>query len=359
MRRGFLFNLEFMKRKSIVILVVTLVVVTISFAGWKLYGPAVSTPEGEFLYIKTGATLDDVENELLDKGFIDGSKWYGFAVKILRYKNVKPGRYKVTKGMSLIKLVRMLRAGDQQKVNLVITKLRLPESLAAKVAASFECDSATFMAYISNNDTLQKFGLNTNTVMAAVMPYTYSLNWNSSADKIFREIEAAYRKFWNAERKAKADSIHLTPLQVSALASIVEEETRVREDKYKIASTYLNRIRTSMKLQADPTVKFAMKDFTIKRVLGIHLKTDSPYNTYMYAGIPPGPICTPSVESLDAVLDAPKTEYLYFVASSKFDGSSVFTTNYSDHLKYAKEYQRELTRRMDSVKKAKAATPQP
>ena len=186
------------------------------------------------------------------------------------------------------------------------------------------------------------------------MPYTYEFNWTSTPGKILDQFYTAYKKFWTDERKIKADSLHLTPLQVSTLASIVEEETNKKDDKYNIASTYLNRVKAGMRLQADPTVKFALKNFALKRVTGVHLKTDSPYNTYIYAGIPPGPICTPSIETLEAVLNAPKTEYLYFVASSKFDGSSVFTTNLTDHMKYARLYQDELTRRMDSTKKANA-----
>jgi UPF0755 protein len=138
------------------------------------------------------------------------------------------------------------------------------------------------------------------------------------------------------------------------MASIVEEETNKKEDKYKIASVYLNRIRLGMPLQADPTVKFATKDFGLKRILRTHLQIVSPYNTYLNKGLPPGPICTPSPETIDAVLNAPKTNYIYFVASSRFDGSSEFTTNYTDHLKVAREYQQELTRRMDSSKKANA-----
>ena len=189
--------------------------------------------------------------------------------------------------------------------------------------------------------------------MAVVMPYTYSEVWNSTPESIFEDFNTAYKKFWTNERKVKADSLKLTPLEVSTIASIVEEETNKKADKYNIASTYLNRIKIGMKLQADPTVKFAMKNFALKRLTGVHLKTDSRFNTYMYAGIPPGPICTPSIESIDAVLDAPKTDYLYFVASHKFDGTSIFTSNYNDHLKYARMYQQELTRRMDSTKKAK------
>jgi len=188
--------------------------------------------------------------------------------------------------------------------------------------------------------------------MAIIMPFTYSSKWNSTPEKIFQQFNTAYISFWTKERKTKADSIHLTPVDVIILASIVEEETNNKDDKFNIASTYLNRLKKGMPLQADPTIKFALKDFSLKRILTAHLSFNSPYNTYVHTGLPPGPICTPAPETIDAVLNAPKTDYLYFVASSKFDGSSVFTTNFNDHLKYARLYQDELTRRMDSVKKA-------
>jgi UPF0755 protein len=322
------------------------------FAGWQLLGPAVSTSGGEFFYIKTGSTYADVKNELTGKKYIGNGTWFDLASRLLGYKNIKPGRYKVTKGMNLFKLVRMLRSGNQAQVSLVITKFRTRQDFARKAGELFEFDSLAMISFLGNNDTLKKYGLDTNTVIAALMPYTYKLNWNSSPARVFQNIYAAFESFWTPERKIKADSLHLSPLQVSTLASIVEEETNKKADKYNIASTYLNRVRTGMKLQADPTVKFALKNFTLKRVQGVHLAFDSPYNTYMYAGIPPGPICTASVESLEAVLNAPKTDYLYFVASNKFDGTTIFTSNYDDHMKYARLYQQELTRRMDSAKKA-------
>ena len=338
-------------KKKIIAATFLVLIITGGFIGWKLFGPATATTSGEFFYVRTGSTYAEVQEELINKKYIGSGTWFDLASKLLHYKIIKPGRYKITKGMSLFKLVRMLRSGNQTQVNFVITKLRTKEDFARKAGGIFEFDSLQMINYLNNTDSLKKFGLDTNTVTAAMMPYTYNLNWNSSPGKVFQKIYGAFETFWTKERKIKADSIHLSPLQVSALASIVEEETNKKEDKYNIASTYLNRIRTGMKLQADPTVKFALKNFALKRVLGVHLKTDSPFNTYLYAGIPPGPICTPSVESIEAVLDAPKTEYLYFVASSKFDGTSVFTTNYEDHLRYARLYQTELTRRMDSVKK--------
>lgn len=340
-------------KKKIFFGIVVLILIAGAFIAYKFLGPATATPSGEFFYVKTGSTYADVKNELVEKKIITSTTWFDYAKKILRFNTIKPGRYKITKGMSLFKLVRMLRSGDQSKLNLVITKIRTREDLAKKIGNLFEFDSLQMINLLNNNEKLKEYGLDTNTVMAVVMPYTYSEIWNSTPESVFEDFHTAYKKFWNNERKVKADSLKLTPLEVSTIASIVEEETNKKADKYNVASTYLNRVRIGMKLQADPTVKFAMKNFALKRVTGVHLKTDSPFNTYMYAGIPPGPICTPSIESIDAVLDAPKTEYLYFVASHKFDGTSIFTSNYNDHLKYARMYQQELTRRMDSTKKAK------
>ena len=338
-------------KKKIIVSIILLFLIAGGFAGWKLFGPATSTSGGEFFYIKTGSTYSDVKEELVSKKYINSSNWFDLASKFLRYKKIRPGRYKITKGMSLVKLVRMLRAGNQSQVNFVITKIRTKEDFARKAGKQFEPDSLQIINFLNNMDSLSDYGLDTNTVTAVMMPLTYTLDWNSSPEKIFQSCFSAYKRFWTKERLVKADSLHLTRMEVITLASIVEEETLKKTDKPLMASVYLNRIRVGMPLQADPTIKFAMKDFALKRILSTHLKTVSPYNTYLNRGIPPGPICTPSIETIDAVLDAPRTDYLYFVASSKFDGSSVFTTNLTDHSKYAREYQQELTRRMDSAKK--------
>ncbi|MBC7875161.1 MAG: endolytic transglycosylase MltG [Ferruginibacter sp.] len=345
-----------MKKKLIIGIILVLLGIG-GFISYKLFSPALANKQGTWFYITTGEDLAGVKNKLVEQHHLRGSG-FDWACKILKFKKIKPGRYKLKDGMSAYQLVKMLRSGNQVEVKMVINKERTKEIFAGKFGKGkkydVEFDSLQMISFLNNNDSLKKFGVDTNTVMALVMPYTYTMKWNTSPDKIVQQFSTAYQKFWTAGRKAKADSIRLTPLQVVSLASIVEEETNKKADKYNIASTYLNRVRTGMKLQADPTVKFAMKNFALKRVLGVHLKTDSPYNTYMYAGIPPGPICTPSVESIDAVLDAPASGYLYFVASSNFDGTTVFTTDYSDHLKYARLYQEELTRRMDSSKKAKS-----
>ncbi len=343
-------------KKKILLLAGATIVSIAGFWGYKLFKPAVSNKPEAFFYIKTGDDLTTVKESLIAGNFIKGAD-FEMACKLLKYKTPKPGRYKLKNGISLFTLVKSLRSGIQAEVKVVINKERTKELFAGKFGKGkkfdVEFDSLQMINFLNNNDSLKKFSVDSNNVLSLVMPYTYNLKWTTTPAKILQQFYTAYQKFWTNERKIKADSLHLSPLKVISLAAIVEEETNNKADKYKIASTYLNRVRTGMKLQADPTVKYAMKNFALKRVLGVHLKTDSPYNTYMYAGIPPGPICTPAPETIDAVLNAPKTDYLFFVASHKFDGTSVFTSNLTDHNKYAKLYQQELTRRMDSSSKAK------
>lgn len=337
-------------KKKILLGSILLLVLIIIYSGWKFFGPTVNVPQKKFFFIHTGDQFDDVKTSLGNQDIISGEKWFEWASKIVGYKNIKPGRYEIKKGMSLFSLVRMLKNGQQSPVNFVITKIRTKEILASKVAAAFECDSLQVISFLNNPDSLKQYDLDSNTVMAAVMPFTYSIKWNTTFGKIFQRFYSSYKTFWTDERKQQAESIHLSPLQVSILASIIEEETNKKDDKPNIASVYLNRIETGMPLQADPTIKFAMKDFGLKRIYNNYLKIESPYNTYINKGLPPGPICTPSVETIEAVLEAPKTNYLYFVASSNFDGSSVFTSDYKEHLKFAKAYQDALNK-LDSINK--------
>lgn len=315
------------------------------FVTWKLFSSSVRVPEEKYFYISTGESYDSVKADLHDLKIIRDPTWFHLAAKIVGYKKIKPGRYEIKKGMSLLDLVRLLNNAQQTPVNFVITKIRTKETLASKIAHAFECDSLQVIQFLNSPDSLKPYDLDTNTVLAAAMPYTYTIKWNTTPRKIFDEFYRSYKIFWTHERKQMADSIHLTPLQVSVLASIIDEETNAKSDRPNIASVYLNRIRIGMPLQADPTIKFAMKDFALRRILNTHLQTVSPYNTYLNTGLPPGPICTPQVETIKAVLNAPKTDYLYFVANSTFDGTHIFTTNLRDHLKYARLYQKELNKR--------------
>ena len=232
-----------------------------------------------------------------------------------------------------------ITAGRQSPVRLVINKLRTKEDLAKKIGQQFEADSLETIQFLSSNDSLRGYGVDSHSVMTLVIPNTYLLNWNSSFKKIFIRLKDEQEKFWNKERTQKAADINLTPQQVYTMASIVEEETNKLKDKGLIASVYMNRISKGMKLEADPTVKYAMRDFGLKRILYGHLAYPSPYNTYQNKGLPPGPICTPSAETIDAVLDAPTTDYIFFVAKPDFNGYSNFAATYAEHLKFAKEYQ--------------------
>jgi UPF0755 protein len=339
-------------KKKIILSLITVLILVAGFFTWKFFGAAVSVKTENFLYIKTGSSFADVQNELTKNNFLKGPAWFGMASKIIGYKNVKPGRYQLEKGMSLISLVRKLRNGQQTPVNFVITKLRTKENLANRIGALFECDSLQAISFLNNNDSLIVYGLDSNTVMAAAMPFTYTIKWNTTPGKVFQQFYTAYKTFWTSGRKQKADSLGLTPVQVSIIASIMEEETNAKTDKPNIASVYINRITKGWPLQADPTLKFALKNFGLKRILNIHKETISPYNTYRNKGLPPGPICTPSLETIDAVLDSPKTDYLYFVANSDFSGTHIFTANYSDHMKYARLYQKQLNK-IDSLRKVK------
>lgn len=332
-------------KKKIILGIIAALTLILAFAAWKFMGPTVNAPEKKFFFIRTGETYDNVKANLHDQKIISGQTWFNWAAKIVGYKNIKPGRYEIKNGMSLLSLVRMLRNGRQTPVNFVITKLRTKESLASKVGNAFECDSTQMIHFLNSPDSLKEYGLDTNTVMAAAMPFTYTIKWNTTPSAIFQQFNIAYKTFWTEERKQKADSLKLTPLQVSTLASIIDEETNALSDKPNVASVYLNRMAKGMPLQADPTVKFALKNFALKRVLNVHLQTLSPYNTYQNKGLPPGPICTPAIETIDAVLNSPKTDYLYFVANSAFDGTHIFTSNYTEHMKYARLYQQELNKR--------------
>jgi UPF0755 protein len=268
------------------------------------------------------------------------------------FKTVKAGKYEIKKGMSLFELVRVLKNGRQTPVKLVITKYRLKEDFAKKLGQQFEFDSLAAMQFLTNNDSLKTFGLDSNTVMAAVMPDTYSFYWNSDPKKVYQKLFEHWQKYWTDERKKKANAIQLDPVRVSILASIVDEEVNLKSEKEKISSVYLNRLHKNMNMQACPTIKYAMRDFALTRIYNKYLTIPSPYNTYINSGLPPGPICTPQPETIDIVLNAPQTDYLYFVANSDFSGTHIFSTNGEDHLKFAKIYADAEDRREDSLIKA-------
>lgn len=327
-----------------IIVLIVLAVVIIAIAGRFFFSNTPFSEKSKFLYIHTGhVSKNDVMKTIRKENLVSNPGSFDMiATQMDVWQSLHAGRYEVEKGTSLFELARMLRNGRQSPVNLVITKIRTKENFASLIGKKFETDSAEVMAFLNNKDILKKYQLDSNTVMTTVFPNTYTYLWTTSTPGIFKKLIAEYKKVWNDERKKKADSLGLTPTSAYILASIIEEETNNDNEKGLIASVYLNRMAKNMNLGADPTVKFALRNFALKRIYEKHLTVESPYNTYRVKGLPPGPICTPSINTLDQVLNAPKTDYLFFVAKKDFTEGHVFTSNYQEHLKYAREYQQAL-----------------
>ena len=336
------------KKRSRLGLYIAIIVIAVGgLALYKVFGPNTGKfTQGEYLYIHTGADYAQVKTALEEGGFISDMMSFDFLAKRAHLPaHIHAGKYKISSLMSNYSIIRLLHSGRQTPVKLVINKLRTKKEFITLLATNLEADSSTLQQMLQDKSYLSSFGLDTNTVMSGVMPDTYDFFWNTSADKAFRKIYKNYARFWDADRKAQADKQGLTPTKVIIIASIVDEETNISDDKANIASVYMNRLKKGMKLQADPTVKFAVGDFSIRRVAGPMLDNTSPYNTYLYEGLPPGPICTPSVNSIEAVLQSPKTTYLYFCAKEDFSGRSVFASTYDEQLKNAHAYQKALDAR--------------
>jgi UPF0755 protein len=258
-------------------------------------------------------------------------------------ENIKPGRFKLKKGMTNLEAIRFLRSGTQEAVKITFNNVRLPSELSEKITRNLAITKTEFEAQLLQFAMNNPYGFNKDNVISMFIPNTYEVYQNISPEGLIERMHDEYEKFWTAERQEKAKAIGLTPYEVSVLASIVQAES-VREDEAPlIASLYLNRLKKGMPLQADPTLVFAVGDFTLKRILNEHKEIDSPYNTYRNAGLPPGPINMPEIKSLDAVLNHSQTDYFYMCAKEDFSGRHNFTNSYQEHMRNAAKYQRALT----------------
>ncbi len=334
--------------KKLLLLLFLLIILIAAITGFLILGPATSFGSDHYeLYIRTGMNFNELDSVIKEDKVLSYPSVFNWLAKRVSYPSaIKAGKFEIHRGASLLNILKMLRNGRQVPVNLIITKLRTREDLASMIGRKFECDSSAFMRFINNRDTLSVYGVDTNTLMTIVFPDTYTYYWNTTPSRIIRKIDAAAHAFWTPEHLRQAEAHHLNRITAYILASIVEEETTRKEDKPKIASVYLNRIASGMRLSADPTVKFALRRFDLKRVYEKYLQFESPYNTYRVTGLPPGPICTPSMESIEAVLNAPETRYYYFVAKPDFSGYSNFSETFSEHMKNARAYQKALDEQM-------------
>ncbi len=313
----------------------------------KVFNDNVANHQAEYeLLIPTGSSYDDVMTLLDNSGAIidmDDLKWV--AGRMNYTNNVKAGRYFIKDHWNSRKVIELLRSGKQEPLNVVLNKFRTIEQVAGFVSSKIEADSANIHDLLTDSSYLAVYGLNKETAISLILPNTYEFFWNTSAVSFMERMDKEYERFWTDARKAKAKRQGVTPAEAIVVASIVEEESNKKDEYARIAGVYLNRVKKGMKLQADPTVKFAVGDFTLRRILRRHTKVESPYNTYYVKGLPPGPICTPSLPAIEAVLNAEDHKYIFFCARPDGSGYHSFAATLREHNNNARAYHKKLNER--------------
>lgn len=299
-----------------------------------------------FLYIPSGSGYEDVVNLLGTSGQIRNISSFKWLAVRKNYPNhVFPGRYRLRQGMSNNQLIGILRSGSQEPVMVTFNNIRTIRELASVISRQIEADESEIVRLLQDRNYLIKLGLTQETCIGIFLPDTYEFWWTTSAEQFIQRMYREYGKFWNRERRKKAGTIGLSPMEVITLASIVDEETVMKEEEPVIAGVYLNRLKKGIRLQADPTIKFANGDMSITRILKKHLTIDSPYNTYRYGGLPPGPIRIPSLSAIKAVLDYQRHDYLYMCARPDFSGYHAFARTLEQHNVNARAYRKALDSR--------------
>jgi len=302
--------------------------------------------KADYLYVHTGYSFDEVLGEIRNQKLLRDVTEFERVARKMNYPNhIIPGRYHLKQGMGNVEVVRMLRSGNQEMVKFTLGKVRSLDDIANAVGRKLEANSNDVLALYENEPYLDSLGFNQRSLLGMFIPNTYEFKWNTNARQFLQKMKGGYAAFWTDKRKAKAKSIKLTQNEVATLASIVDEETLKNDEKPTIAGVYYNRLQKGMKLEADPTVKFAAGDFAARRITRALLNTESPYNTYRVTGLPPGPICTPSTSSLDAVLNLQDHNYIYFCAKEDFSGYHNFAATLAQHQLNARKYHRALNQR--------------
>ena len=312
----------------------------------QISAPLLNSRGTHYVYIDTDDTADSVYAKLRPvstekgmKGFQRLAEHYGYA------DNIRTGRYAVEPGQRALDVFRELRNGQQAPLMLTVPEVRTMERMAGRLCARLMLDSASLAQALTDQEFCQQLGYDTATIACIFVPNTYEVYWNTTLEALMQRMQKEHDAFWNAERQQQARAQGLTPNEVVTLASIIDEETANNAEKPMIAGMYLNRLKRGMLLQADPTVKYALGDFTLRRILNKHLTVDSPYNTYKYAGLMPGPIRVPSVAAVEAVLNPAQHDYLYMCAKEDFSGTHNFARTLAEHTQNARRYQQALNQR--------------
>ena len=342
-----------MKRKNIILLsAIVLVLLAIGgFCAKQYYHYSVSNfvshdGEAHSYHVYPHTTADSLLVEMLGDYDMASDLAWCLHCKYLKFNQPKPGHYRFASEVGNRELIRRLQLGEETPIKLSFTHaVRTPEQLAGFMGDKLLLDSIEVIQRLNDKEYLAHFGLKPETAVCLFIPNTYEVYWTMTADQLFSRMHKEYQRFWNEERQAKAKKLGMTPVEVATLASIIASETNKKDEYPIIASLYLNRLRKGIALQACPTVIYAVGDFSMRRVLKRHLAIDSPYNTYKNRGLPPGPIRLARPDVIDAVLNAPKTDYLYMCANPDFSGTHIFSASYAKHNAVAHQYQRELNKR--------------
>ncbi len=326
---------------AIIIAVISILITAFMFS---VIGRVMTNEKANYIYIDKDDNIDSVRNKIVDVGSPTSMKGFDLLNHLTEYeKNIHIGRYELSSTLSMFNLFRNLRNGQQSPSKVVIPSVRTVEDVCDKITKGLMISSQELLNTLY--DSLNILGFTKETLPALFIPNTYEIYWTTEAGKLTERLKSEYDRFWNSERKLKAEQLGLSPIEVTTLASIVDSETSRDQDKPIIARLYLNRLKKHMRLASDPTVVFAVGDFTLRRVLKRHLEIDSPYNTYKYEGLPPGPIRITSIAGIDAVLNPDDNDFLYMCAKEDFSGEHYYTASETEHMNNARKYAEALNQR--------------
>ncbi|NOR76128.1 MAG: endolytic transglycosylase MltG [Draconibacterium sp.] len=335
----------FPKIGKFIIVFVAIAFVIVGVRGYQLYQYVFqeNIKTNYILYINNNTTFKQISDSLHINEVLITEKAFQWIAKKKNYKTaIKPGRYLFEKGKNTNEVVNMLRAGIQEPVDVTFNNVRFKEDLAGKISKYIQADSVSILNLFSDEKKIDDFGFNIENFRVMFIPNTYEFYWTTSADEFAKRMKTEYNNFWTDKRKTKAKKLNLSPNEVIILASIVQSEILKTDELKRVAGLYLNRLKYAIPLQADPTIKYAIGDYSIKRVLKKHLEIESPYNTYKYGGLPPGPIMFPEISAIDAVLNYETHSYLYMCAKEDFSGYHNFAKTLSQHNRNASKYQAAL-----------------
>lgn len=315
------------------------------YAGSILFKPF-SLTETVYIYIDGQKKYEDVMTQLKEKNILPSERIFRLLAKRMNYPNkVKTGRYAISDGMTMPDVIRLLRSGNQAPVDLTFNNMRTRENLAGRISQQLMMDSVALLNALENSSNAKKYGFNNETFISMFIPNTYEVYWDTGIENLLNRMKREYDAFWNESRRDEAKNLGMTPVEVSILASIVEEEATYADEYPVVAGLYLNRLNKGMRLEADPTVKFAVGDFLLRRILYKHLEVESPYNTYKNPGLPPGPIRIPSIRAIDGTLSSQKHNYLFMCAKEDLSGRHNFAVTLAEHARNARAYQQALNER--------------